>query len=88
MSIRSTGLSDHERSSASGDGSGRDNPYRPVSAKEAAAAIGCNVKGIYEGMRTGQIPCFRVGKLMFIPRPAFESLLRDGAAKKPADRAA
>ena len=50
-------------------------PYTP---KEAAAKARVNIKTLYEGIRSGDIPAFRVNKVLRIPRPAFDALLRDG----------
>jgi excisionase family DNA binding protein len=69
MSVRCTGLSEDER----GEGA-----LRPITAKEAAVILDCNVKSIYEAMKRGEIPVIKIGRLRFIPRPAFERLLRNG----------
>jgi excisionase family DNA binding protein len=55
-----------------------DKPERPYTAKEAAAKARVNIKTLYEGVRSGDIPAFRVNKILRIPRPAFDALLRDG----------
>lgn len=39
-----------------------------------------NIKTVYEGIRRGDIPAFRVGKIYRIPRPTFDQMLRDGKA--------
>jgi excisionase family DNA binding protein len=69
MSIQSTGLSDSEV----GDGA-----LHPVTPKQAAAILDCNVKSIYEAIKRGEIAVIKIGRLRLIPRPAFERLLRDG----------
>jgi excisionase family DNA binding protein len=60
----------------------------PVTVKEAAERLNCNPKTIYEAIKKKQIPAIHVGKLLLIPRPWFEALLRDGAPKKPSNQAA
>jgi excisionase family DNA binding protein len=50
-------------------------PYTP---EEAAAKARVNIKTLYEGIHGGDIPAFRVNKVLRIPRPAFDALLRDG----------
>jgi excisionase family DNA binding protein len=52
----------------------------PVTAKEAAAILGCNIKSVYDGVKRGEIPAIRLGRMVLIPRPAFERMLRGEAA--------
>jgi excisionase family DNA binding protein len=51
----------------------------PVTVKEAAGLLGRNVKTVYEAIARGEIPSIRLGRLVLIPRPAFERLLRSGS---------
>jgi excisionase family DNA binding protein len=55
------------------------NALSPVTAKEAAAVLGCNIKSIYDGIKRGEIPAIRLGRMVLIPRPAFERMLRGEA---------
>jgi excisionase family DNA binding protein len=50
-------------------------PYTP---KEAAAKARVNIKTLYEGIRAGDVPAFRVNKVFRIPKPAFDAMLREG----------
>jgi excisionase family DNA binding protein len=45
-------------------------------AKEVAAILDCNVKSVYDAIRRKEIPSIRLGRMLLIPRPAFERLLR------------
>jgi excisionase family DNA binding protein len=72
----------------SSDNEQGEDALRPVTPKEAAVILNCNLKSVYQAMGCGEIPCIKIGRLRFIPRPAFERLLRDGAAKKPSNQAA
>ncbi len=51
---------------------------KPYSVKEAADKADVDVKTMYDACHLKQVPSFRVGKLLKIPRPAFDQLLRDG----------
>lgn len=51
---------------------------RPVTPKEVAATLNCNIKSVYDAIKRGEIPVIKIGRLRFIPRPAFERLLREG----------
>lgn len=51
---------------------------RPYTVKEAAAILNVDIKTVYSGIHARQIPALRVGRLILIPRPAFDALLRDG----------
>jgi excisionase family DNA binding protein len=53
---------------------------KPVSVKEAASLLDRNEKTIYDAIRRKEIPSIRIGRLVLIPRPAFERLLRGEAA--------
>jgi excisionase family DNA binding protein len=62
------------------DGAERsEGALRPYTPKEAAKLLNCNLKSVYGGIERGEIPSVKIGRLLFIPRPAFEKLLRDGA---------
>jgi excisionase family DNA binding protein len=50
----------------------------PYTAQEAAERLDVDVKTVYEGIRKGDIPAFRVSGVIRIPRPAFNELLRSG----------
>lgn len=54
------------------------NDLTPVTPKEAAEILGINKKSVYEGIKNGEIPHFALGRLLLIPRPAFNELLRSG----------
>ena len=55
-----------------------DKPEPPYTPKEAAAKARVNIKTLYEGIRGGDVPAFRVNRVLRIPRQAFDALLRDG----------
>ena len=52
------------------------NELSPLTAKEVAAILDCNVKSVYDAIRRKEIPSIRLGRMLLIPRPAFERLLR------------
>jgi excisionase family DNA binding protein len=54
------------------------NTDAPYTAREAAKKARVNIKTIYEGVRNGTVPSFRVNDTIRIPRPAFDALLRSG----------
>jgi excisionase family DNA binding protein len=80
MSTRNTGqkqkLKDDGRSFAAND---QPAELTPVTVKEAAAVLDRNPKTIYDAIARGEIPAIRLGRLVLIPRPAFERLLRSGS---------
>jgi len=89
VSVPSTNLSDRERKEGARNASvngarGPPDAMRPLTVKEAAKILNCNPKTIYEAIRQQQIPAIRVSKLLLIPRPAFEKLLRDGTTANEA----
>lgn len=45
---------------------------RPYSPAEVAEMLGRDIKTVYEGIRRKQIPSVRMGRLILIPRGAFE----------------
>jgi excisionase family DNA binding protein len=51
---------------------------RPLDVKEAATEAGVDLKTMYESVRAGLVPSFRLGRLIKIPKPAFRELLRNG----------
>ena len=57
---------------------GPDDELRPLTAKEVATILNCNVKSVYEAMKRGELPVITIGRLRFIPGPAFRRLLKDG----------
>jgi excisionase family DNA binding protein len=62
------------------DGTERgEGALRPYSPKQVAKLLGCNLKSVYGGIERGEIPSVKIGRRLFIPGPAFEKLLRDGA---------
>jgi excisionase family DNA binding protein len=83
MSVQSTALSDHERRKGARNERARGPPedaQRPVmTPKEVAEDLDCNLKTVYEGIRQKQIPAIRVGKLWFVPRRAYQQLVRGEA---------
>jgi excisionase family DNA binding protein len=50
----------------------------PYTVKQAAAKAKVNIKTLYEGVRKGDVPSFKVNNAIRIPRPAFDELLRQG----------
>jgi excisionase family DNA binding protein len=54
-------------------------PDRPVlTVKEAAAAIGVNVKTLYAEIAAGHFPALRVGRVIRIARNVVASFLEQG----------
>lgn len=51
---------------------------RPYTVAEAADLADVNIKTAYEAVRTGQWPSIRAGKVIRIPRPAFDRLIETG----------
>lgn len=59
-------------------------PDRPVlTVKEAAAAIGVNVKTLYAEIATGRFPALRVGRVIRIARNVVASFLQQGRVAPP-----
>ena len=52
-------------------------PYTP---KEAATKLNVDIKTVYDAVKRGDIPSIRFGRLILIPRPAFDQLLKQGKA--------
>ena len=50
----------------------------PYTAQEVAELARVDVKTVYEGIRKGDIPAFRISGVLRIPRPALHELLRSG----------
>jgi excisionase family DNA binding protein len=55
-----------------------EDEHAPYTVKQAAKKANVNIKTLYEGVRKGDVPHFRVNKVIRIPRPAFDELLRQG----------
>ena len=55
-----------------------ENEQAPYTVKQAAKKAKVNIKTLYEAVRKGDVPHFRVNKVIRIPRPAFDELLRQG----------
>jgi excisionase family DNA binding protein len=51
------------------------NALLTYSVDEVAKLLGLSRGCAYEGIRTGQIPCIKVGRRILVPRRALESLL-------------
>jgi excisionase family DNA binding protein len=51
-----------------------DHPTMPVD--EVAAALGISRASAYEGVKTGDIPCIRVGRRFLVPTAAVRRLLQ------------
>jgi excisionase family DNA binding protein len=45
------------------------------SVVEAAAILGINRNGAYEGIKNGSIPSIRIGKRILVPKAAIERML-------------
>ena len=58
-----------------------DRPVLPV--KEAAAAIGVNVKTLYDDINAGRFPALRVGRVIRISRNVVASFLQQGCVAPP-----
>lgn len=54
----------------------------PLTVEEAANALGISRNATYDAVRRGEIPAFRVGGRILIPRTAFEELLSVGKRPK------
>lgn len=46
-----------------------------LSVEEAAAFLGISRGSAYQAIRTGEIPCIRIGKRILVPRVTLEKLL-------------
>lgn len=46
-----------------------------LSVEETAKALGIGKDAAYEGIRTGAIPCVRIGRRILVPRVALEQML-------------
>jgi excisionase family DNA binding protein len=57
------------------DTAGSRRPYTP---RTAAAKAGCNIKTIYEAVAKKQVPSFRLGRKLLIPRRPFDQLVDEG----------
>lgn len=57
-----------------------------LSVDAVAARLGIGRNSAYRAVARGEIPSIRLGKLLLIPRVAFEALLRGGAGSKESDR--
>jgi excisionase family DNA binding protein len=53
----------------------------PVTPKEAAEILKINKKSVYESIARGEIPSIRLGRLLLIPRPVFNAMLRGESTK-------
>jgi excisionase family DNA binding protein len=53
---------------------------RPYTVKEVAAKLDTNIKTAYDAIRRGEIPSMRVGRLILVPRAAFDRMLETGKA--------
>lgn len=47
---------------------------------EAGAMLGLSRNAAYEAAKRGDIPTIRIGKLLRVPKAAFQKLLREGGA--------
>ena len=47
-----------------------------LTVTEAAAVLGISRNACYEAVRTGQLPCLRIGKRLLIPKVQLEKLLQ------------
>jgi hypothetical protein len=65
-----------------------DDSDTPLTPKEAAQLVPCDEKSIYTGMKTGEIPHFKIGVRFYIPRRAFYRLLRGETPPPDADKLA
>lgn len=59
-----------------------DNERLVLSCKETAQLLGLSVGSVYQGLKTGQIPCIVIGRRKIIPRAALEKMLAE-ASNKP-----
>ena len=48
---------------------------------EAGAMLGLNKNAAYAAAKRGDIPTIRIGKLLRVPKAAFEKMLRDAGAR-------
>jgi excisionase family DNA binding protein len=68
----STGLGDSEF--------GEGGALKPLTPKECAEILGVDKKSVYAGIERGEIPAIRLGRLLLVPRPALQRLLRGESA--------
>jgi excisionase family DNA binding protein len=50
-----------------------------LTARETADTLGIGLNQVYDGIKSGEIPSFRVGKRIIIPRAAIEKKLAGAA---------
>jgi excisionase family DNA binding protein len=51
---------------------------------EAGQRLGLSRCGAYEAAARGEIPIIRIGRLLKVPKVAFERMLHDAGKRKPA----
>jgi excisionase family DNA binding protein len=59
-----------------------DVSFDVITAEEVAELLGMDVKSVYRGARTGEIPCLRVGRKYLFSRSRLASWWR-GEAQAP-----
>jgi hypothetical protein len=56
---------------------------RPVTPKEWAEILEADPKTVYDSVKRGETPHFKIGRLIFIPRPWCNAMLRSGKSGNP-----
>ena len=63
----------------------RDDTYQDrclvIGVVEAGEMLGLNKNAAYAAAKRGDIPTIRIGKLLRVPKAAFEKMLRDAGAR-------
>ena len=54
-----------------------------MTVPEAAAKLGIGCNAAYEAVRSGQIPAIRIGRLLRVPRIAFQRMLEQASTPAP-----
>lgn len=57
---------------------------RPMTAAEVADLLGCKTGRVYDLLRQGSLPVIRLGRRVYIPRPAVLRLLAAGNGEEAA----
>lgn len=57
------------------------NPSLVIGIKEAGAMLGLNKNAAYAAAKRGDIPTIRIGRLIKVPKAAFNRLLEQAGAK-------
>lgn len=60
--------------------SGPTSERKTITVEQAGKALGISRNAAYEAVRRGEIPAIRIGRLLLVPKAAFERLVNGEAA--------